>query len=232
MEWLLASVDPSRDHEVDLAVAWHARTMVLAWAVLFPVGILVARFMKIWPGQKWPDELDNKRWWRIHLVTQGGGGVLVLIGLALVWFAPQGTAAGTWHQVFGWTTVAVCGLQILSGLLRGTKGGPTAPAADGSLRGDHFDMTLRRRLFEYWHKAAGYGALALAALAILTGLWIANAPNWMWLSIIGWWLLLSLAAYRLQRAGRCVDTYQAIWGNAPNLPGNRRRPIGIGIRRP
>jgi hypothetical protein len=37
----------------------------------------------------------------------------------------------------------------------------------------------------------------------------------------------------LQRAGRCIDTYQAIWGLDPDLPGNRRRPIGFGIvRRP
>ncbi len=35
----------------------------------------------------------------------------------------------------------------------------------------------------------------------------------------------------LQRAGRCIDTYQAIWGLDPSLPGNRRRPIGLGIVR-
>ena len=46
-----------------------------------------------------------------------------------------------------------------------------------------------------------------------------------------WWLAMLGVFIWLQRAGRCVDTYQAIWGLDPNLPGNRRRPIGFGISR-
>jgi hypothetical protein len=48
-----------------------------------------------------------------------------------------------------------------------------------------------------------------------------------------WWLMMAGAFVSLQRAGRCIDTYQAMWGLDPDLPGNRRRPIGFGIvRRP
>jgi hypothetical protein len=35
----------------------------------------------------------------------------------------------------------------------------------------------------------------------------------------------------LQIRGRAVDTYQAIWGPDLDLPGNRMKPIGFGVRR-
>jgi hypothetical protein len=47
-----------------------------------------------------------------------------------------------------------------------------------------------------------------------------------------WWALLGAAFARWQRAGRCIDTYQAIWGPDPAHPGNRRPPVGWGVRRP
>ena len=40
------------------------------------------------------------------------------------------------------------------------------------------------------------------------------------------------AQWRLQRQGRCIDTYQAIWGPDPRHPGNRLKPVGWGVRRP
>jgi hypothetical protein len=46
-----------------------------------------------------------------------------------------------------------------------------------------------------------------------------------------WWLLMLGVFVWLQRDGRCIDTYQAIWGLDAELPGNRRRPIGLGITR-
>ena len=53
----------------------------------------------------------------------------------------------------------------------------------------------------------------------------------MWLVIVGFWLVLGSCAALWQRQGRCVDTYQAIYGPEPELPGNARRPIGWGVRR-
>lgn len=41
--------------------------MVVAWGVLLPLGILIARFFKVTPRQRWPAELDNKFWWYSHL---------------------------------------------------------------------------------------------------------------------------------------------------------------------
>jgi hypothetical protein len=122
--------------------------------------------------------------------------------------------------------------QFLGGWLRGSKGGPTDPAPDGSLHGDHYAMTGRRIVFEYGHKIGGYLALCVAVGAILTGLWQANAPLWMWLVFICWWIFLLTMATIFQYKGRVIDTYQAIWGPDPVHPGNAHKPIGLGITRP
>ena len=80
------------------------------------------------------------------------------------------------------------------------------------LRGDHYDMTPRRILFEAVHKGAGYLVLLLALASTATGLRQADAPRWMVLLIGLWWSVLAVAFIIWQRRGRCLDTYQAIWG--------------------
>ncbi len=232
MEWLLAPIDAGRAHDLDLYQAWHGRLMVLAWSILFPLGILVARFFKITPNQDWPNQLDNTFWWHLHRVSQYLGGVAVIVALALVLNSSSGLGAIHYHGPSGWFVIVLCAVQFLSAWLRGSKGGPTDPAPDGSLRGDHFDMTLRRRIFEWVHKVVGYVTVFLALAVTGTGLWAVNAPLWMWLVILLWWCLLGAAYRRLQQQGRAVDTYQAIWGPDQDLPGNAVKPIGWGVVRP
>jgi hypothetical protein len=92
-------------------------------------------------------------------------------------------------------------------------------------------MTTRRQVFEILHKLIGYALLLLAILTIVLGLWKANTPIWMWLTLLVWWAGLIAVFTLLQKRGMAVDTYQAIWGNDPAHPGNRRPPPGWGMRR-
>ena len=230
LDWWQASLFPLRVHEIDSAAAWHGRLMVLAWAVLLPLGVIAARFFKVTPRQKWPEQLDNWAWWRAHLALQYTGGLVLLAALALIWSAGHG--GSKWHTWLGRTACALCALQFLSAWLRGSKGGPTNPRPDGSFAGDHYDMTARRRLFERWHKSVGYIALALAILAIASGLWMVNAPRWMPLVLGLWWAALITLWLQLQSQGKAIDTYQAIWGPDPRHPGNVIAPTGWGMRRP
>ena len=213
-------------------LSWHARFMVLGWGILAPLAVLAARYFKIMPGQDWPRVLDNPLWWSIHWRGQLAVALLSVLGLALVLASPPGPHDAGLHKALGWLILGASGAQILSGVMRGSKGGPTAPAPDGSLRGDHYDMTRHRLLFEAIHKAMGYGLLLAAVLCILLGLWAANAPRWMWIVIPGWWAVLVVVALWLQRAGRAYDTYQAIWGPDPSLPGNRMPKQGWRMVRP
>ncbi len=231
-DWLLAPIDPARGHDIGSVVAWHGRLMLAAWAILFPLGILAARFFKITRRQNWPEKLDNKAWWVTHLTLQYSGGVAVLTALMLIWWAPQRTGAGGWHGWLGWSVVGLGAMQFLGGWLRGSKGGPTDRAANGSMAGDHYDMTPRRRVFETAHKSLGYMAVLLALAAMLNGLWLVNAPRWMWLALAAWWLAVLTGAAHWQRRGFAVETYQAIWGPDPTHPGNRLPPASWGVRRP
>ncbi len=223
LDWLMSPVDPSRAHLVSETVAWHGRAMVLAWGVLVPVGILAARFFKIMPGQDWPRQLDSHAWWITHRVLHYFAALLTLGGVLLVLGGLSSPGGSGRHALFGWAVAVLALGQIVGGWLRGTKGGPTDPAPDGSLHGDHYDMTRRRLAFERLHKTGGYLALLLASGAIVTGMWRANAPLWMWLGIGLWWAVLLLVFALLQRAGRATSTYQAIWGPDDRHPGNHRR---------
>lgn len=234
---LLAPIGGERLSELDMLTAWHGRLMVLAWAFAAPLAVLLARFYKVMPGQQWPQELDNKTWWHGHRALNYLAVALTLLGIGLVW-GRSAHAGGLRdvHALAGWTVLSLALVQVLSAHARGSKGGPTAPRLDASgqvldLHGDHYDMTLRRRLFERVHKSLGHLAWVLAWAALLAGLRLAHAPVWMGLLILLWWTGLLLIGVRLQRAGRCLDTYQAIWGPDPVHPGQRRRPIGWGVRR-
>lgn len=229
LEWLLLPVDPSRVHELSVAISWHARLMVIGWGFVAPLAVIIARFFKVMPGQDWPRELDNVTWWRTHWIGQTLVFVLTILALALV--VTDGIAARSLHQICGYFVVAGVLVQVLLGIFRGSKGGPTAPGRDGTMRGDHYDMTPKRLMFEKLHKTIGYAVIILAAFTILLGLWQVNAPRWMWLVQISWWCLLIGCFYALQKRGMAMDTYQAIWGPDPSLPGNRGPGTGWGVRR-
>ena len=109
------------------------------------------------------------------------------IALVLILIRSEVVKGGGTHRAIGWMVVGLAAAQFLSAWLRGTKGGPTAPAPDGSWSGDHYDMTPRRILFERFHKTTGYLLILLATAAILRGLWVANAPAWMWIALAAWW---------------------------------------------
>ncbi len=219
-------------HYITPPVSWHGRLMVIAWGVLSPLGIIVARYFKVTAGQNWPTVLDNKFWWHCHRMLQYSAFALSIVAIGLVFSVAQGrTQLAVIHGWAGWIVIALVASQIATALLRGTKGGPTGErAAAGNWRGDHYDMTHRRVVFEYFHKTVGIIALLAAFATIMMGLVVADAPRWMPILISVWWICLLLWSFRLQRQGKCLDTYQAIWGPDPLHPGNNRAPIGVGVR--
>ena len=224
-DWLMTPIDAGRIHDIDLEHAWHGRLMVIAWGILVPIGVIAARFFKVLPRQRFPEETDNRVWWRTHLTAQWSSLAMMAVGVWLVRSTdavlPTITNSAWLHAWLGWAVLTLGLLQGVSGLLRGTKGGPKDPR--GTLRGDHYDMTRRRLAFERFHKTSGYTVLLIAMVTVLTGMWQANGPLWMWLFIPSWWAFLAVLFVRFQRRGMVVDTYLAIWGPNPDHPGNTRR---------
>ena len=228
IDWLLLPLSGNPQHGIEPWAYWHARSMVLGWGVLLPLGALAARYFKVMPGQPWPEQLDNKTWWSAHRGLQWAGVGAMTVGAALAWDHGHGaTLAAQLHGWAGWALVCAGWVQIAYGLRRGSKGGPT----DAQPHGDHYDMTPHRLHFERVHKGLGWLAVVAAVIVLGLGLQVADAPRWMALVLAAWWLLLAALAGHWQRQGRCIDTYQAIWGPDPRHPGNRLKPIGWGVRR-
>lgn len=229
LSWLQTPLSGASAHHIAPSISWHARFMVLAWGILLPVGTIVARFYKVTLAQNWPQELDNKRWWHTHRWSQISGVVLMSIGVVLALRGAAGleSASASLHRLLGWAVCAMGWGQLLLGLYRGSKGGPT----DTQMRGDHYDMTPWRLVFERWHKGMGWVAVLCAVPTVALGLVAADAPRWMAVVLAAWWLALGLWFVRMQLAGRCMDTYQAIWGPDASHPGHRIPPVGWGVRR-
>ena len=234
LEVALQPINAANHRALDMNIAWHGRLMVVAWLGLLPIGVLIARFYKVTPGQNWPQQLDNPFWWHSHRILQYSGIAVMVIALYFVIRVGSDSAdvVARVHRLLGWTVIILACAQLCSGLLRGSKGGPTEQTDNQApLSGDHYDMSVRRKIFEYVHKILGYTVLALALVTVLLGLWIAVAPLWMWFCLGCWCVVYTVVFARLQMQGRCFDTYQAIWGPELHHPGNRLRPIGWGIKR-
>ena len=197
------------------AHALHAGLMIYAWGVLLPVGGIVARYFKVTRDQDFPRETDNRFWWTWHRLLQSAGMVLATLG-ALAVHATGNSGFASWHSRIGAAVLLLGWLQVAAALLRGTMGGPT----DATLRGDHYDMTRRRLVFEALHKTTGWITLGLAGAALVSGAVFTDAPDWVMIALgalIGAHLL---AIFRYAHAGRWVDTYSAIWGH----PAPARQP--------
>ena len=193
--------------------------MIAAWLLLLPAGATIARFCKVTPRQDWPRVLDNQLWWRLHRILQYAGVGCALAGLVIAWRATGDLDASLLHVQVGLASIALASLQIASTWFRGSKGGPTGKGADPrrpeTWRGDHYDMTRRRRRFELWHKSFGWLSILIAPVAAVLGLRLSGWPP----MLCGAALLLALAQAALFTlfawSSRRIGTYQAIWGPDP-----------------
>ncbi|MFC6672722.1 DOMON domain-containing protein [Marinobacterium aestuariivivens] len=176
-------------------VLWlHAVVMLLTWGLVVPLIVLVARYFKVTKGQRFPRNLDNRFWWLVHL----HGNVAVVVSSWLVvgglWVSFSGPELDSLHAKLGILLLCLGIWQLSWGIGRGTKGGPSGKGADPdkpeTWRGDHYDMTWRRRLFESVHKASGYLALILTLPTVLSGMFEFRAGWLLILGYLGWVLLL------------------------------------------
>lgn len=187
----------------------HAGLMLTAWCLIVPLGVLIARYFKVTRQQDFPAELDNNFWWNWHRALQYLGVAISTVGYGAM-VALNGLAAGSLHSRIGLVIVVLGWCQLISAWARGSKGGPT----DTQMRGDHYDMTPRRRAFEIFHKSIGWLAVIGAVSAAATGIELAGLPGY-WqaaLAVLVFGYLLAAWLFHVQR--RHVSTYLAIWGRA------------------
>ncbi len=212
---------------------YHAILMVGIWIVLVPLCIIVIRFGKPKPtlnGIQEKVSIKNLVWWWFSVHKYG---LMLAVGLSLVGAAVAAVAltasrgfSGSIHSIFGISTVTLGCLQVVSGWLRGIHGGRNYYTADpndpATWRGDHYDMTPRRRKFEAYHKNAGYFSIFFAAGAVASGLM--QFPMPVLAAVI---LIVALVAFMLcivlEYKGLRYDGYRAAHGYNPEHPFNKER---------
>jgi hypothetical protein len=215
-----------------IPVRWdyHAILMVAVWFVLVPICILVIRFGKPKPtltGIREKVSIRNIVWWWFSVHKYG---LIVAVSLALagaiVAVTVSGGLSGSLHSIFGIATVALGCLQIMGGWLRGVHGGKNYYTADPydpkTWFGDHYNMTTRRRIFEAYHKTAGYFVFFFAAGAVTTG--VMQYPiSWIAEFIIAMVLFAFVTAIVLEYKGYRYDGYRAAHGYTMDAPFNKER---------
>jgi hypothetical protein len=204
--------------------------MVVTWLVLVPIGVMSLRFLKPPPTGDGIVRGTGRfergwLWWTIHWGVLYSAIALSLAGATVALVVSKGFS-GSLHSIFGITTVVLGALQIIAAWRRGTHGGKhgihSDPNVPSTWRGDHYDMTSKRRWFEAYHKTAGYFTIALALATIVSGLMQHWAPLVASVVIVAFWVLFGLAIM-LERLGLRQDTYQSVFGNDPNHPYNKVR---------
>lgn len=209
---------------------YHAFLMVGVWFVLVPICIIVIRFGKPKPtltGIRVKVSIRNPEWWWFSVHKYG---LMVAIGFALagaiVAVTVSGGVSGTLHSFFGLATIVLGCLQIVGGWLRGKHGGKNYYTADpndpATWFGDHYNMTTRRRIFEAYHKTAGYFVYFFAAGAVTTGLMQFPIPG-LGEFIVVMVLIAFVVSIVLEYKGYRYDGYRAAHGYTMDAPFNEER---------
>lgn len=209
---------------------YHAILMVSIWFVLVPLCILVIRFGKPKPtlnGIRVKVSIKHLVWWWFSVHKYG---LLLAAGLSLAGLAVAMTASkgfsGSLHSIFGILTITLGCLQVVSGWLRGIHGGKNyytaVPDDPKTWRGDHYDMTPRRRMFEAYHKTAGYFTSFFAVGAVATGLMQYPMPGLLAVILISTLVAFVLSVV-LEYKGYRYDGYRAAHGYNPEHPFNQAR---------
>jgi len=152
--------------------------MGLAYAVIFPLGVLIARYKRVLGLQK--RALGTAIWFRLHQIIQGFGGMLVIagftIGLSMVrhhftkelWNQPWPVS---WHAVMGIIIFILTFLHFFVALLRppvrgGLLGGFSEPKSGSNWE----EKTWQRKGFDFFHHWNGRIILLLAIPQIVDGI--------------------------------------------------------------
>ena len=140
----------------NLAFAAHGAMMFAGFWMLMPAAVGWSRFGRPGPGDK-----QSATWLTWHKWLMTSGALIVAIAALVAFAAISEMGAEHYdcaHGQLGLLLVIAATLQPLGGFLRPAN----APAGE--------EKTRARTLWETAHRALGYGILALAFIAVLTGI--------------------------------------------------------------
>lgn len=209
---------------------YHALLMFFVWMVLVPACITVMRFHKPPPSEKGirrDVSLWHAEWWFFSVHKYGLFLAMFLaVGGTCAALVVSGGFSQSLHAYLGMATVVMGVGQVISSQMRGTRGGKYRDGADiddpATWQGDQYNRTVKRRMFEAYHKTSGYFTVFCAFGAIGSGLMQYYMPV-----LTGAFFLLffaGLAAWILYEfKGRAYDGYRVAHGYGLEHPYNKER---------
>ncbi|NKB51759.1 MAG: hypothetical protein GKR97_05975 [Rhizobiaceae bacterium] len=209
---------------------YHAILMVGIWLFWVPICITIIRYGKPRPtelGLQRKVSLWHKEWWWFSTHKYGlYAAVFLSLGGLAVALVVSGGFSGSVHALFGMLTILMAVVQVVFGMLRGTHGGKYYNNADlddpSTWQGDHYSRTKRRRIFEAYHKTAGYFVVFSATGAIASGLMQYPMPIMAAIVIVtpffflAFWIVMEFYERR-------YDGYRAVHGYGIEHPYNKER---------
>jgi hypothetical protein len=190
------------EQELRPVLAVHGFIMFVAWAVLFPGGVLAARYMK---------HLKDDGWYQIHVYAQYSGAAVMFLGVLFAVAEIKEFRTSSAHVKLGLTSIAIVCAQILNAVFR-----PSKPGA-GEL------PSAWRRAWQLAHRYGGRAALALGFVTLLTGIFEIDRAaaegggeqmkglGW---ALVGWFLCIALFAVYLEyRSSRHKNSFRFMKGS-------------------
>ncbi|KAK8579296.1 hypothetical protein V6N13_142507 [Hibiscus sabdariffa] len=141
----------SSEAEQDLrpVLAVHGFMMFVAWGILFPGGVLAARYLK---------HVKGDGWYRIHVYLQYSGLSIVLLAVLFAVAELHGFFVSSLHVKFGIAAIFFACVQPVNAYLR-----PKKP--------DNGEQASSKRIiWEYFHVIVGRGAIVVGIAALFTGM--------------------------------------------------------------
>lgn len=178
-------------------LAIHGFMMFVSWGVIFPTGILTARFLK---------HLNGDKWYRVHVFLQYTGLAVVVFSIFLAAAELGGIFISSMHTKFGVAAIILVVVQPINAYFRPNN----EPAS------------MRRRIWENTHSLSGRSAIIVGVAALFSGLKhfgdrhdseLAERLTWalvLWI-LIGVSVVLHLEHLELKRRRRDSNYSRGAW---------------------
>ncbi|MCO5567782.1 hypothetical protein L7F22_021478 [Adiantum nelumboides] len=196
------------EQELRPVLAVHGFIMFLAWALLFPGGVLAARYLR---------HLKDDGWFQIHVYSQYSGLAIMFLGVLFAVAELREFRTGSLHVKLGLTSIVIACAQPINAFFRPKK------AASGE------QQSSRRLAWQLVHKYIGGATLIVGFVTLLTGIVaLSNEYGGDQTRGLGWalvvWLFcivvliiyLEYRRFRLGKFGRETSFTKGTWVMANN----------------
>ncbi|KAH7294389.1 hypothetical protein KP509_28G069000 [Ceratopteris richardii] len=174
------------EQELRPVLAVHGFMMFMAWALLFPGGVLAALYLR---------HLENDGWFQIHLYAQYSGLAIMSLGVLFAVAETGEFRTGSLHAKLGLTSIGLACAQPLNAYFRSRK------AAPGE------QQSLHRVAWLFLHRYTGGAALFVGIITLWTGIFALSNEysgdqmtglDW---ALAGWLFCIFLLTVYLERSG-------------------------------